>query len=144
MYNTVCSRPVGLSSVSQWGESGSAVWDVTVHLPMSLLGSVQRGSHCGATWWPSKYCRCRCLQVTQSTIVSWWLQGRAGTCVQHPWWAACGWSRNGWSQARYQKGSCSGPGCTCSPSSVTASCAWSPGCSWGQKKAKEEGQKICC
>lgn len=92
---------------------------------------------------PGECCRGRHLQVTQSTIVSWWLQGRAETCVRRPWWAACGWSRNGWSRARCQKGSCSGLGCTCSPSSATASCAWSPGCSWRRKRRTDNKMWSC-
>ena len=120
----------------------SSFLDATVHLPMSLLGSVQtdreRGGPQGG---PASAAGGRRLQVTRSTIVSWWLQGRAGTCVQHLWLAACGWSSNGWSQARCQKGNCSGPGCTCSPSSATASCAWSPGCSWEHTTTQERDRK---
>lgn len=45
MYKIVCSRP----SKQVWNLSASEVsqdqqfWDATVHLPMSLLGSVQGG-----------------------------------------------------------------------------------------------------
>lgn len=72
MYKIVCSRP----PKQVWNLSASEVsqdqqfWDATVHLPMSLMGSVHRDRKCGATGWPSEYCRGQHLQVTQSTIVS--------------------------------------------------------------------------
>lgn len=81
------------------------------------------------------------FHVPHSTIVSWFLRGTAGTCVLPPWWAACGLSRSVWSQVRCQRAHCSGPGCTCSPWSVTASCAWSPGCSWTQTREMEENKR---
>lgn len=70
------------------------------------------------------------------TIVSVWPLGKAGTCVRLLWLAVCDWSKSGWSRARCQTGSCSGPVRTCYLWSETASYAWNLDCSW---KVRERG-----
>lgn len=72
VYEIVCSRP----SKQVWNLSASEVsqdqqfWDATVHVPMSLAGSVHRDRKREATGRPGECCRAGRLQETQSTIVS--------------------------------------------------------------------------